>query len=520
MAAPLNVLFITADQWRGDCISALGNGTAVTPNLDQLARNGLLFTRHFCQATPCGPSRASIYTGMYLHNHRMIDNGTPLDHRHTNIALEMRKLGYAPAVIGHTDIAPDPRGLALRDPDLQTYEGLLPGFHRYGFVTESTVDDFVVWLADHGYRFPNDAGAVFAPEQSYPGTERYGPCYAPTHYPANVSETAYQADLAIRFIRERHGRPWFLHLSFMRPHPPYIAPAPYNAIVDPDTGPAFRRAGSPLEESAQHPYLRELIAHQTCDEGVAVANDPTSVRHQRQLRAAYYGLMQEVDSHIGRIVEFLDSAGALEQTLLIFTSDHGDQMWDHWLLGKRAYFDQSLHVPLIFHAPSVIPADVRGRQLDCLTESIDLLPTILDLAGGAIPIQCDGTNLRTLLETGIAPAGWRDMIFSEQDFRHQDVAVALGLPFDHCVMSIARDSRYKYVHFAELPPLLFDLERDPDERFDLANSPAAAPILARMAQRMLSWRQRTAERILTGLTVGRAGLCDARAVRTRQRSAQ
>src|SRR5438477_9218844 len=122
MATPLNILFITADQWRGDCLSALGNGTALTPNLDRLAGNGLLFTRHFCQATPCGPSRASIYTGMYLHNHRMIDNGTPLDRRHTNIALEMRKHGYAPVVIGHTDITPDPRDLPPGDPALRTYE--------------------------------------------------------------------------------------------------------------------------------------------------------------------------------------------------------------------------------------------------------------------------------------------------------------------------------------------------------------------------------------------------------------
>ena len=120
MGAPMNVLFITADQWRGDCLSSAGHPCVQTPNLDRLAADGVLFERHFAQATPCGPSRACIYTGMYLQNHRSVNNGTPLDARHSNIALEARKAGYDPALFGYTDVSVDPRQHTPDDPALRT----------------------------------------------------------------------------------------------------------------------------------------------------------------------------------------------------------------------------------------------------------------------------------------------------------------------------------------------------------------------------------------------------------------
>ena len=125
--ALLNVLFITADQWRGDCLSALGHPCVRTPHLDGLAESGVLFTRHYSQASPCSPGRASLYTGLYLHNHRVVVNGTPLDARHTNVALEARRLGYDPVLFGYTDTSVDPRSRAPGDPALRTYAGVLPG---------------------------------------------------------------------------------------------------------------------------------------------------------------------------------------------------------------------------------------------------------------------------------------------------------------------------------------------------------------------------------------------------------
>ena len=123
----MNVLFITADQWRGDCLSVCGHACLRTPNLDALAAGGVLFRHHYSQATPCAPARASLYTGMYLHNHRVVINGTPLDARHSNVALEVRKAGYRPALLGYTDSGADPRRYPPGDPALRSYGGVLPG---------------------------------------------------------------------------------------------------------------------------------------------------------------------------------------------------------------------------------------------------------------------------------------------------------------------------------------------------------------------------------------------------------
>ena len=139
-----NVLFITADQWRGDCLSALGPPCRTTPNLDRLAGDGMLFATHYAQTPPCGPGRASLYTGLYLHNHRCVTNGAPLDARHANVALEARKLGYDPALFGYTDIAPDPRTLPAGDPALSSYEGVLPGMTPEGYLGGNRLP----WIAD------------------------------------------------------------------------------------------------------------------------------------------------------------------------------------------------------------------------------------------------------------------------------------------------------------------------------------------------------------------------------------
>ena len=123
-----NVLIVTADQWRGDCLSTLGHPVVKTPSLDALAAEGVLFRNHFAQCAPCGPSRASLLTGMYMMNHRSVRNGTPLDARFTNLALEARRAGYTPGLIGYTDTSPDPRQYHPKDPALTGYAGVLPGF--------------------------------------------------------------------------------------------------------------------------------------------------------------------------------------------------------------------------------------------------------------------------------------------------------------------------------------------------------------------------------------------------------
>jgi arylsulfatase A-like enzyme len=155
-----NVLLITADQWRGDCLSAVGHPVVRSPNLDALAGEGVLFEQHYANAVPCGPSRACLHTGMYLHNHRSGTNGTPLDRRFTNWALEARRAGYDPALFGYTHTAPDPRYLTADDPRLNTDEGILPGIKPV--VDMAThCGPWRDWLKQFGYALPEDHGTTY-----------------------------------------------------------------------------------------------------------------------------------------------------------------------------------------------------------------------------------------------------------------------------------------------------------------------------------------------------------------------
>lgn len=481
-----NVLFILADQWRGDSLSACGHPWARTPTLDALAADGALFRRHYAQAVPCGPSRASILTGLYLHNHRAVANGTPLDARHTNLAREARRTGVAPVLFGYTDTATDPRGLPAGDPDLSSYEGVMPGFEPVARMRDDRPNAWHAWLHALGYDVPTPAADIWRPVSDEPG--------APARYRAEHSDTAFLTGAALDWLAVNGDRPWFVHLSYLRPHPPFVAPEPYNRLIDPaailEHGPAPVRGPSRAEEAAAHPLLAHLL-----DGAAGWRGDDRALA---QLKATYYGLIHEVDHHIGRVIAHLKATGQYDRTLIVFGADHGEQLGDHWLIGKTGWFDQSFHVPLIVRDPD--PAAVRGEVIDAFTEHVDLMPTMLDRLGLDVPRQCDGRALTPFL-FGDRPADWRPAAHFEFDFR--DAAARLGIGPDRCALAVIRDARGKYVHFADgLPPVFFDLSADPAELRNRAADPAAAPLLLDYAQRMLSWRLSTAERTLTHIRLG------------------
>lgn len=496
-----NVLFITADDWRGDCLSALGHPCVKTPNVDRLAAEAVLFRNHFAQASPCGPSRASMYTGLYPQNHRSVRNGTPLDARHTNLALEMRKAGYDPSLVGYTDTSADPRLYPPGHPALTTYEGLLPGFRPKLLLVEPYTP-WLEYLAAKGYDVPRNWFDVYRPVPNYPGARGRGPTYPPPCYRAEDSDTAFATDTAIAYLSEQDDRRWFLHVSYLRPHPPFVVPEPYNRMYDPEDVPPPRGAPSLDEEARQHPWL----AYRLTQSRKAAEMSESDLK---QLKATYFGMVSEVDHQIGRLLAHLRELGQYDDTLIVVTSDHGEQLGDHRLIGKEAYFDASFQVPLVIRAPGV-PSEARGRQVDAFTEAIDLMPTILDLVGAEIPLQCDGASLRPFL-FGETPSHWRAEVHWEYDFRDVGGAApekALGIGLDECTLNVIRDRRYKYVHFTALPPLFFDLEKDPDELTSLAEDPAYTGLVLRYAQRMLSWRMRHDERTLTGIHLGPDGLVE------------
>ncbi len=510
---PKNLLFITTDQWRGECLSVLGHPTVKTPNLDALAAAGVLFRNHFTQCTPCGPSRASIHTGMYLQNHRSVENGVPLDARHTNIALEFRKLGYDPALVGYTDTTPDPRLYSPQDPALKTYSGILPGFHRVLDISTICPEPWALWLEERGYKVPeNLRDLYYASVKGYPGVKTRGKTYAPVCYSKEESDTAFITEKALQFIRRPGRKPWFLHISYLRPHRPYLAPEPYNRLYHPDDVPDFKRASSLEQEANQHPYLAYLLEQSLNKGQYRTSIFPRDKKSMRQVRATYYGLMTEVDDNIGKILALLKENGQYENTIIVFLSDHGVQLGDHHLLPPVGYFDQSFHIPFIIRSPDEKEQQQHGRVVNAFTENVDILPTLLDIFGADIPIQCDGRSLVPFLQ-GKTPEKWRTEVHWEVDFRYMEESweysqpdKELGIDFEACSFNVIRDEQYKYVHFTDLPPLFFDLKNDPDELHNLAGDPAYTGLILEYAQKMLSWRMVNDERTLTHMTVGPEGI--------------
>ena len=505
MTTSINVLLITADQWRADCLSTLGHPVLKTPHLDALAADGVLFRNHYAQCVPCGPSRASLLTGMYMMNHRSVRNGTPLDARFTNIGLEARKLGYEPGLIGYTDTTYDPRVLPERDPSRERYGNVMPGFVQLVPGSEGGQSGAAPWLRDlatKGYEIPGRGRTIYDPVPDYPGTEERGSTYAPPIFRAEDSDTAFMADRSIEAMTMPTRSPWFLHLSLLRPHPPFIVPEPYNAMYHPDEVPGFRRASTPEAEAESHPYAAYMLRHHLGREGLDLRTHPNDEPAMRQLRATYYGMMSEVDHNIGRMIASLKASDEYDNTMIVLTSDHGEQLWDHWMLGKESHFDQSVQIPLIIRAPGSFSKEGRGRVVEAFTENIDVMPTILDILGCEVPLQCDGRSLTSFL-TGDEPDDWRKEVHWEIDFRdvlNGKPEKEMGLRLDACSLCVLRDRRYKYVHFTDLPPLLYEISADPNELTNLAGDPAHAGVVAEYAQKMLSWRMVHEERTLTGIS--------------------
>ena len=201
-------------------------------------------------------------------------------------------------------------------------------------------------------------------------------------------------------------------------------------------------------------------------------------------------MISEVDAQIGRLIDFLKETGAYHDTLIIFTSDHGEYLGDHWMFAKYSYHEQTFHVPLIIRDPGPEARAADGSVIDAFTESIDLMPTILERIGRPAPGQCDGFSLGAFCR-GQRPEGWRQEYHAEFDLRSPwsgRNGTPLGLRNDQCRVAVIRGRRFKYVHFEGLSCLFFDLEADPGEFHNLIDDPAQQRRVAEYAGKARAWR--------------------------------
>ena len=512
MTQPIrNVLLITADQWRADCLSAMSHACVKTPHLDALIADSVCFENHYTVCAPCGPSRASLLTGMYLQNHRSCRNGTPLDERHSNIAIETRKAGYDPVLFGYTDTSRDPRTTPHDELTRYAYEGLLPGFRAETML----LDDLIPWVEDlraKGYDIPEQQRQIYHHVTDYHGADNHGRTFPPPVYSADHSMTAFLTNKVQSYIAKQTDS-WFAHVSYLRPHPPFVAPEPYNNMYAASDVPPPVRAETVEAEAQMHPWLRAALGAKGdwFDPWLQSSIGEDTYDHNvAQVRATYYGLISKVDHYVGQLIQNLKDTGTYDETLIIFTSDHGELLGDHWLFGKRGHFDESYKIPLIIRDPRDAAKSSRGTRVSKFTESVDIMPTILDWLGGDIPRQCDGRSLMPFCH-GHSPDDWRTEVHWEYDFRSIDdleVEQSLGISMDQCALNVIRDDKFKYVHFNGLPPLFFDLEKDPKNLVNLADDPKYAAEMLVYTQKLISWRMQNDERTLTGMKLTSHGVVE------------
>lgn len=470
-----NVLLITLDQFRADCLSAAGHPLVRTPNLDRLAAEGVRFARHYSQASPCAPGRAALYTGTYQMNNRVVANGTPLDASIDNVALAARRAGYSPVMFGYTDQALDPRLTTGPDDErLSTYEGVLPGFECVLDLSRGH-EPWLAHLRANGHAVKGLRHALDSEHDR----------------PASVSVSAFLTDRVIEWLEDRADG-WFVHASYLRPHPPYSAAGEWSTAY------AEAEVGEPIAPVPDpNPFHALMMSIDAC-------RAPQTEEGMRRMRAQYFGMVSHVDAEVGRLFDALRDSGRWDDTVVIVTADHAELLGDHGLREKVGYWETSQHIPCIIRDPR--HAGTAGTVVDGFTENVDIMPTLCEVMGIPVPHRCDGLPLTPFL-AGEQPPWWRDAATWEYDWRASLIQLGYAgtWPWKRTPESMSlcaqRTDDTAYVQFGDGTHLCFDLAADPTWRTECTDTVR----VMQAAQRMLTWRMRMTDRTHTGFLTENGG---------------
>ena len=498
----VNILFIMYDQLRFDYLSCAGHPHLHTPNFDRVAAKGVRFTNAYVQSPICGASRMCFYTGRYASSHGAQWNGFPLRVGEMTLGDHLRPLGMECWLIGKTHMKADANGMARLglSPDTQigarqaecgfdpwVRDDGLWGEGPDGFYDEKR-SPYNEYLKSQGYPSENP-WADFA-NAGVDGDEiASGWIFRNADKPANIreedSETPWLTTKTLEFMEQATGT-WCAHVSYIKPHWPYIVPAPYHNMYGANHVPAAVRADSEREDA--HPvydaYMNNRIAQAFHREDV-----------RRKVIPAYMALIKQCDDQLGRILDYLDDTGKAKDTMVVLTSDHGDYMGDHWLGEKDLFHEPSVKIPMIIYDPRKDNDGTRGTTCDALVESIDLAATFVDAAGGVVPDHIiEGRSLLPWLR-GETP-DWRDFAISEFDYSPTPQCAKLGLDPKDARLFMVFDGRWKMMH-AEggFRPMLFDLETDPNELHDLAKADGHVDEIERLYGLLHRWAKRCAQRV-------------------------
>ena len=450
-----NVLFLLSDQHNPHIVGFAGNRIIRTQNLDRLAAESAQFDAAYCQFPLCTPSRISMWTGLLPHRCSAWSNNYPILPGLTTIPGHFGDHGYATCGVGkmheggerpmngfqvrpYGDLRPNPYSCHQPDP-LHTIKNHIWTNHKIG-------------------HFP------FA-----------GPSEIPNSLLQDNVVTRESLAFILDHQQQHPDQPWFLCASYQRPHHPLTAPACYFRHYWPD-GPALSPLPTGYPDSI-HPHDRFIVDDYHLAE--------FSREDLRRGLAAYYASVDFMDDCAGDLLSGLEREGLLDNTIIIYTSDHGDLESEHGLWWKRSYYDGSARVPVLLRVPGGNP-----QRVSAPVELLDLFPTLCELCDLPVPEGLDGESLLPLIRADASSPHRKDFARSEHIARMETT------------FRMIRTSQWKYVEFPEYPPVLFDMKHDPDEEHNLAASPECAAVVAELHQRLWedgqSWeslnQQREADR--------------------------
>jgi len=419
-----NIVFMYTDDQRWDALSCAGHPFVKTPNIDRIAKEGVRFRNAFVTTPLCSPSRASFLTGQYAHTHKVTGNGNnnALSHELLTFPRLLQRHGYETAFIGKWHMGNDdtPR----------------PGFDH--------------WVSFRGQ------GVYVDPQLNVNG--------------APVSAKGYMTDIltgrAVEFLRRTHSKPFLLYLGHKAVHGPFT---PAERHKDLYSDQPITRAPSGQNSLEGKPALQRKIEEKPLPAQVqAQLRGPNDELVRNQLRT-----LQAVDEGAGQVLEALQEKKQLDNTLVIFTSDNGYFWGEHGLGDKRAAYEESIRIPMVMRYPKLIKA---GTTLDEAALNIDIGPTLLDVAGAAIPRQIQGRSLAPLWRG--RRSGWRQSFLTEYFAEPQYPRIPSW--------QAVRTEQWKYIHYTELEGMdeLYDLKADPFEMKNLIQEPGARGALKRMQEEL------------------------------------
>jgi len=472
-ASQPNVLMIVTDQQRWDGLGAAGNRVLRTPNMDRLAAEGVRCSDYFVSYPFCMPSRASYLTGRYPHAHGCWDNGVILPEETVTVAHRFAEHGYHTGLIGkghlttHQSEGTPDSYTALDQPGFADWHGPYYGFEEVWLTAghNRPTGHYGLWLREH---HPASLELFEAETATKPSTG--APMSWKSALPVEHHASTWIGDRTIDFL-DRHGdRPFFLQVSFPDPHIPFCPPAPYDDMYAlADVPLPLRRPG---ELDDKPPHFKAFREGRIDGFGGRASPDLTGMTDDqtREIVAHTYGMISLIDDTLGRVFARMDELGLFENTLVLLTTDHGELLGDHWLVGKGPFhYDSLIKVPLLWRFPDGwaggrAAGRAAGRVADGLMSNVDVAPTILDIAGlPELPDQ-QGRSMLPLL-TGDDGSVARERVLVEFDWRFVPGLRAKTIRTRHHKLTAYPNQPYGE---------LYDLDADPGEFVNRWDDPALA----------------------------------------------